>query len=218
MTDPDQLRVGQTDVETSLAETARLRAQVAAYRAALATNSPAAAQEVSELFLSQTPEAMAARLREESLLSSECDRLTRVVQDHESTIGDLRVRIWNLGANVVELQGKLAESRSAGAPPVPDLDEGTTVLGEKVRFNDLTIVKGIGPRIADMLDNAGIKTWWDLRNSDVAVLNVLLQQAGPRFRVHDPGTWSHQAGLLARGEWQQFKTFTDGLDGHHGPS
>ena len=86
------------------------------------------------------------------------------------------------------------------------------VLGEKVRLNDLTVVEGIGPKIADVLHaTGGITTWWELHQTDVETLRSLLADAGPRFQVHDPSSWPQQAGLLARGQWQEFKTFTDRL-------
>jgi hypothetical protein len=39
----------------------------------------------------------------------------------------------------------------------------------------------------------------------------MLDEAGPRFQMHDPGTWPEQANLLARGPWAEFKELTDRL-------
>jgi predicted flap endonuclease-1-like 5' DNA nuclease len=76
------------------------------------------------------------------------------------------------------------------------------------------VVEGIGPKIADLLHrDGGIRTWWELHLADVATLRALLASAGPRFQVHDPSSWPEQAGLLARGEWQQFQTFVADLQG-----
>ena len=133
-------------------------------------------------------------------------RLAAVVVEHEATIGDLRARIWNHETKIGELQGVLTTHNLSTAPGDPDLQHGAEVLGEKVRLNDLTVVEGIGPKIADLLrTTGGITTWWELHRSDAATLRTLLEGAGPRFRVHDPSSWPQQAGLLAHGEWDEFK-------------
>lgn len=154
-----------------------------------------------------------AALAADASVVADRDRLVALVGAHEATIGDLRARLWNQEARLGELQGQLATHFADTAPPEPDLDEGSRVLGEKVRFNDLTVVEGIGPKIADVLLAAGIKTWWQLHQTDVSVIADALAEAGPRFQVHDPVTWPQQGGMLARGEWQAFKTLTDQLQG-----
>jgi hypothetical protein len=142
-------------------------------------------------------------------VEAERDRLAAVVGTLEEKIGDLRARLWNQETRIGELQGLLTGRSDDTAPPDPDLEDGALVLGEKVRLNDLTVVEGIGPKIADVLDASGIRTWWQLHNTDVAAISAVLAAAGPLFQVHDPATWPHQGGLLARGEWREFKSLTD---------
>ena len=146
--------------------------------------------------------------------NSERDRLTALVLAQQATIGDLRARIWNHEAKIGELQGTITTYNLSTAPRDPDLEYGAEVLGEKVRLNDLTVVEGIGPKIADLLQTTGgIKTWWELHRTDVAILRALLAGAGPRFQIHDPSSWPQQAGLLARGEWEDFKDLVADLQG-----
>jgi predicted flap endonuclease-1-like 5' DNA nuclease len=78
-------------------------------------------------------------------------------------------------------------------------------------MNDLTIIEGVGPKIAELCVQRGITTWWSLANCDLDVLRTMLAEAGPKFQVHDPTTWPHQARLLANGQWQKFKTLADAL-------
>lgn len=89
-----------------------------------------------------------------------------------------------------------------------DLEAAAFVLGSKVRVDDLKAVEGIGPKIAELLESAGIGSWRRLAETDVAELSALLDQAGPRFRIHDPGSWPAQAELLAAGRWDEFKKLT----------
>ncbi len=101
------------------------------------------------------------------------------------------------------------------AEPEPDLDmtAAATVLGGKVELNDLTLVEGIGPKIAELCAAIGITTWRQLGAADVATLQSMLDDAGSRFQMHKPGTWPRQGALLADGRWEEFKALTDELGG-----
>lgn len=113
-------------------------------------------------------------------------------------------------AHAVKLAGTPAETAD-----LPDLDEGRAALGSSRRLdpNDLTIVEGIGPKIAGILNDAGISTWQDLASTEVSAIQRLLDEAGPRYNMHRPGTWPQQAGLLRDGKWEEFKALTDNLKG-----
>ncbi len=78
---------------------------------------------------------------------------------------------------------------------------------------DLKVVEGIGPKIEQLLKNDGIKTWRDLANAKVERLKGILDAAGDRYRIHDPGTWPEQAQLAANGDWDKLKEFQDFLQG-----
>lgn len=78
---------------------------------------------------------------------------------------------------------------------------------------DLKIVEGIGPKIEQLLKNGGIKTWRDLAGTSVDRLKSILDAAGDRYRIHDPGTWPEQAQLAADGDWEKLKEYQDFLEG-----
>lgn len=94
-----------------------------------------------------------------------------------------------------------------------DLDAAEAILGTKIGLDDLTVVEGIGPKISELCRGIGVTTWRQLADTDVAALQSMLDAAGSRYTVHKPGTWPRQAALLAAGEWAEFKTLTDELDG-----
>lgn len=104
----------------------------------------------------------------------------------------------------------------AAAPAVvaltaEQLAAGAAVLGGKLALDDLKVVEGVGPAIEGLLKDAGITTWQALADTDPARIREVLTAAGPRFQVHDPGSWPRQAGLLASGQWEAFKQLTDEL-------
>lgn len=68
------------------------------------------------------------------------------------------------------------------------------------RADDLTIIEGIGPKVADILNTAGITTFSDLAGTSAAAIKDVLNKAGPRFRVHDPSSWPKQAVLARDGD------------------
>lgn len=90
-----------------------------------------------------------------------------------------------------------------------DLAAAAAVLGTTVELDDLTLIEGIGPKIADLCDGIGIQTWRDLAQTEVSLLRTMLHDAGARFRSHDPSTWPEQAALLADGRWAEFRAFTE---------
>ena len=82
---------------------------------------------------------------------------------------------------------------------------------------DLKIVEGIGPKIEQILKAAGINTWKDLAETEPDKLRTLLDQAGDRFRMHDPSTWPQQAQLAANSQWEMLKEYQDFLVGGRDP-
>ena len=82
------------------------------------------------------------------------------------------------------------------------LVRATRILGREVTFNDLTVIEGVGPRIAEVLAQSGITSWEILSKQTKHVLRVILDEAGPEFRMHKPKTWPRQARMAADGEWK----------------
>jgi large subunit ribosomal protein L27 len=85
--------------------------------------------------------------------------------------------------------------------------------GKKIKQDDLTAVEGIGPKIAGLCNEAGITTWRELSETPVEKLQEILDAAGPRYRMHNPGTWPQQAGLAADAKWDELVKLQDELDG-----
>lgn len=78
---------------------------------------------------------------------------------------------------------------------------------------DLQLIEGIGPKISQLLQNAGIQTLRDLAAAEVAQLKAILEAAGEHYRIHDPGTWPTQAQLAAEAKWDELKEYQDFLRG-----
>ncbi len=172
----------------------------------------------SDVELEADHEAKLAQQRKE--LEAQC---TRKCADLEAEAArkqaELEAKIAELEADVTRLEGEvsaapvpLVAAIPAAAPAaVPDVKEGTRVLGFVVKLDDLKVVEGIGPKIEGLLRDGGISTWRELAEVPVERLQEILDAAGPRYQVHNPATWPRQAELLADADWAKFKTWTEEL-------
>ena len=79
--------------------------------------------------------------------------------------------------------------------------------------DDLTKVEGIGPKIKGLLNDDGIWSFVQLSQATVDRLQKILDNAGPRYRMHKPKTWAQQAGLAAEGKWDELAKWQDELKG-----
>ncbi len=97
----------------------------------------------------------------------------------------------------------------------PDLASGAAALGKPLAVDDLTVVEGIGPGVEGVLKESGIHTWDELAHTDTDRLRRILDLAGDQYRVHDPGTWPHQAALATEGRWDELLALQATLTGGH---
>ena len=80
----------------------------------------------------------------------------------------------------------------------------TINVGAAGQADDLTKIEGIGPKIAQVLADAGITTFAALAGTSAGRLREILNAAGSRYRITDPTTWPEQAAHAAAGEWDKF--------------
>lgn len=104
-------------------------------------------------------------------------------------------------------------SESAIAAVPFDSNAAFSVLGKKIKENDLKIVEGIGPKIEELFNASGISTWKGLSETSVDRCKEILDSAGERFVIHNPMTWPNQAKLAYEGKWKELKDWQETLDG-----
>ena len=79
--------------------------------------------------------------------------------------------------------------------------------------DDLTKIEGIGPAIQKLIYKEGVTTFKALSKKDKNWINGVLDKGGSRFQMHDPTTWSKQAGMAAKGDWDKLQKWQDEMDG-----
>ena len=105
-----------------------------------------------------------------------------------------------------------ASAKSVTSRVVFNAGEAKAIFGKTVKENDLKIVEGIGPKIAELFNDNGINTWTDLASTATSTLQAHLDTKGQRYRVHNPGSWSMQSSLAAEGKWAALKKWQDEND------
>ncbi|MFN7983180.1 MAG: helix-hairpin-helix domain-containing protein [Vicinamibacterales bacterium] len=145
---------------------------------------------------------LAARNRWSSLrtLQDILDAGVRV--DHAGAAKDLRLQLADRDAQIQRLTAPIAIDIAAAR------DAGFTVSGE----DNLEIIEGIGPKIADLLRAAGINTFAGLSRTTPAAIRTILDAAGPAFRIANPDTWPEQSALAAHNQWRALKALQDVLN------
>lgn len=105
------------------------------------------------------------------------------------------------------------KAEAAAEEAKEEVKEEAVAEASEGKEDDYKKIEGIGPKIAELLHGAGLKTFQNLADADVEKLKGILEEAGSRYKMHDPTTWPQQAGLAAEGKWDELKTLQDELDG-----
>jgi len=124
---------------------------------------------------------------------------------------------------VPETVAKIAKpaKKAASAPPPAPVKASAPVATKSASpsntgsndADDLKKIEGIGPKISELLNNAGIFTFTQLSETDASKVKDILKEAGNRYAAHDPTTWGAQAKMAADGDWAKLKMWQDELDG-----
>ena len=85
---------------------------------------------------------------------------------------------------------------------VNDITLETTKEEDKT---DLEVIEGIGPKIKEILNDAGIHDFRTLATTPEYRLRDILSAAGPIYATHDPSTWNEQALLAENGQWDKLE-------------
>lgn len=86
--------------------------------------------------------------------------------------------------------------------------EYTAAIGD-----DLTRIEGVGPKVQDILKDAGILTFRDIATTPLYKIKEHLQNAGPHYNMVDSSTWTEQALLAAEGRWDELEVRQEELIG-----
>ena len=105
---------------------------------------------------------------------------------------------------------KVLKFRFAKAAKEAILGVTPKTVAAPVKKDDLVLIEGIGPKIAEAFNKAGIMTFKQLSTTPVEKLHQILAEA--KYAA-DPKTWPEQARLAAEGKMDELKKLQDALVG-----
>ncbi len=123
------------------------------------------------------------------------------------------------GANGAEIATASAPALSGVALAAAAGAAATTKKASKVRgknkdgSDDIELIEGIGPKIAELLKAADLGTFDAISKASPEKLTEVLHAAGSKFNMAKPETWPEQAALAAKGDWAAFDKLTEALVG-----
>ena len=161
------------------------------------------------------------------LAGSDKDALKNILLDksaryriHDPTTWPKQADMANRGSwdELVEYQKFLGGGKEDSSTVASDLSKiekmAVKILGITLyKPTDLKVVEGIGPKTELLLKDNGITNWSELAETAVETLQSIIDSAGSRFRLLDPGTWPEQARMAASGQWRELEKYQDYLQG-----
>ncbi|OQD44469.1 50S ribosomal protein L21 [Croceivirga radicis] len=100
--------------------------------------------------------------------------------------------------------------KKEAAPKKEEAPKAAPAKAKASKGDDLKKVEGIGPKIAQTLNEAGITTFAELAKTDAAKIAEIIADVRGN---HVTDTWPKQAELAAEGKWDELKKWQDELDG-----
>jgi chromosome segregation ATPase len=94
---------------------------------------------------------------------------------------------------------------------IANLNAELTSYRNRYTPDDLKLIEGIGPKIEEILNNAGIIKFSQLSDMEPQQVKSILEAAGSRFAMHNPETWGIQADLANKGDWDKLKEYQEYL-------
>lgn len=160
-------------------------------------------------------------------LSNDLDDCSNTRLKYKGEIAALKTNVARLEREALEapvpvppeMPEPSIEPVAIAAVPITEEPSSTEHADERINFgaafneDNLQIVEGIGPKIEQLLKNAGIASWKTLSNTESARLREVLDEAGPRYKIHNPKTWPKQAGMANTSDWEKLVEYQRFLGG-----
>lgn len=128
--------------------------------------------------------------------------------------------IYGKGIGDEKTAGKRTRRRSSSGKKKAETEVTATAApakeekkAAKVAKDDLIKIEGIGPKVAEILNEAGISSFAALASKTKEELEAILDPHGGIYVAMDPTSWPQQAGLAAEGKWDELQTLQDELKG-----
>jgi len=110
---------------------------------------------------------------------------------------------------LVDFIGKPGEERKVAEPELSNAEVVDATVSSEA--DDLTVIEGIGPKVAKVLGEAGMTTFGQLAQANADDIQKILSAAG--LKMMDATSWPAQAKLAAADDMEGLKKMQDKLTG-----
>jgi predicted flap endonuclease-1-like 5' DNA nuclease len=156
---------------------------------------------------------VSSRLEKLQAAEEDVGRRTAVVSNRESAMQNWEVRILAREHELNDKEADLVRQAASATELRADLEALKELMARKYRTpegdDDLQAIEGIGPKIANLLRNADIKSFERLSETALGELTRILEAGGSRFGLADPTTWAEQAACLVNRDFVGFEKFKE---------
>lgn len=140
-----------------------------------------------------------------------CDRVANGVVEAYKNMGDeinvpIIVRLQGTNADIAK---QIIDESGLNVRSATLLQEAAEEVAKALQPDDLTKIEGIGPKIQEALNEAGIKSYRKLSVTSAEQLKEILKS----FPMAKPSTWSQQADMASKGKWEELREWQDKLIG-----
>ena len=170
---------------------------------------------ISEMLILLAAAALVSWLLARMILAGRISSLRESIAERHAELDDCQASLA-MTAPVGAAAPVVSNFATPVAPVVPVPAETVRVAAVppiQSAADNLKLVEGIGPKIEELLNADGIRTFAKLAATNPQHLSALLEAAGARFQIHDPETWPQQAALARDGKWDELKVLQERLTG-----
>ncbi len=149
------------------------------------------------------------------LLGRQIEKKSKVYTKLRADLEACRNEKEQLQSEVQSLQNEIAGLNKKSITAKHDFDAALakSAFGKKIAKDDLKIIEGIGPKIEELFQKAGIKTWKGLSETTVEECQKILDNAGDSYKIHNPTSWALQSEMAYFGKWEELRKWQDDMLG-----
>ena len=152
------------------------------------------------------------RFKKSSEAATEKVRATaaEVRETVQETTAEVKETLTAKAGEVKEiLAGKAEEAKEEAVKAVNKVTSDIGVVTVAVEKDDLKKIDGIGPKMAEILVEAGYISFTQIAQASVEELEEVLAEAGSQYKKFNPAPWIEQAKLAAVGDWEGLKAWQE---------
>lgn len=88
---------------------------------------------------------------------------------------------------------KAATKAAAAVEAAKEVSKELPKASSREELTDLKTIKGIGPKLEEILKSKGVQSVQDIEKAPTKRLEAILEEAGTRYKKFDPQDWKKQA-------------------------